>query len=313
MPGRILVAGLDARELRLEVRFLQRDPELVTEALSARGAASTRWPARRRPLVVLGPRLPDVPIEEAIRRIREGPAGQRASILALDPRLRPRGDGGRRARSRGQRGAAPPARALRARELGGEAARRAAARARAHPGARAGRGQPEERAGRALLRPQPQPERPRDAAREPGPDRGRGPRPRDRPPGARGPHPGAGPHRARGPGGGLALHRVRDRVPVPARGRAARDRSHGEARDAARAGARASGLPSAIHSTLRRDEWIYEITEPARTDSGFLVEVRRARPRGLAPRAGEPLLRRAGRTSARAALDTAREFVRRHG
>ena len=26
MPGRILVAGLDARELRLEVRFLQRDP-----------------------------------------------------------------------------------------------------------------------------------------------------------------------------------------------------------------------------------------------------------------------------------------------
>ena len=36
MSGRILVAGLDGRELRLEVRFLQRDPELVTEALSAR-------------------------------------------------------------------------------------------------------------------------------------------------------------------------------------------------------------------------------------------------------------------------------------
>jgi hypothetical protein len=33
--------------------------------------------------------------------------------------------------------------------------------------------------------------------------------------------------------------------------------------------------PGAIHSTLRRDAWIYEITEPARTEAGFLVEVRR--------------------------------------
>ena len=84
MSGRILVAGLDARELRLEVRFLQRDPGLVTEALSARELfdAVAREDAS---LVVLGPRLPDVPIEEAIRRIREGPAGQRASILVLIP------------------------------------------------------------------------------------------------------------------------------------------------------------------------------------------------------------------------------------
>ncbi len=310
VPGSILAAGLDARELRLEVRFLQRDPALVTrgalrEGAARRGGSRGGVPGRARSPPA---RRADRGGHPAHPRGAGGPAG-------LDPRshprLRARGDGGNRARRRGQRGAAPPARALRPRELGGEAPRRAAARARAHPGARAGRGQPEERAGRALLRPQPQPERPRDAPREPRPDRGRGPRPRDRPPGARGPDPGAGPHRARRPGSGLALHGVRDRVPVPARGRAARDRPHGEARGAARAGeeplgSRGHPLDVAARRVDLRDH-------RARADGQRLPGRGPPRgPRGLAPGQASPFYVVQGET-ARGALDTAREFVRRHG
>ena len=76
--------------------------------------------------------------------------------------------------------------------------------------------------------------------------------------------------------------------------------------------ARSLWAPEAIHSTLRRDEWIYEITEPARTDSGFLVEVRRAARVGWRPGQASPFYVVQGE-SARVALDTAREFVRRHG
>jgi hypothetical protein len=76
--------------------------------------------------------------------------------------------------------------------------------------------------------------------------------------------------------------------------------------------ARSLWAPDAIHSTLRRDEWIYEVTEPARTDSGFLVEVRRAARVGWRPGQPSPFYVVQG-DSARLALDTAREFVRRHG
>src|SRR5512134_715735 len=84
MSGRILVAGVDARELRLEVRFLQREPDLVLETPSARELldALARDGAR---LVVLGPRLPDVPLVETIQSIREGPASRRVSILVMIP------------------------------------------------------------------------------------------------------------------------------------------------------------------------------------------------------------------------------------
>jgi hypothetical protein len=70
--------------------------------------------------------------------------------------------------------------------------------------------------------------------------------------------------------------------------------------------------PGAIHSTLRRDEWIYEITEPARTESGFLVEVRRAPRIGWRPGQASPFYVVQGE-SAREALESAREFVRLHG
>jgi CheY-like chemotaxis protein len=70
--------------------------------------------------------------------------------------------------------------------------------------------------------------------------------------------------------------------------------------------------PGAIHSTLRRDAWIYEITEPARTESGFLVEVRRAPRIGWRPGQASPFYVVQGE-SAREALESAREFVRLHG
>jgi len=70
--------------------------------------------------------------------------------------------------------------------------------------------------------------------------------------------------------------------------------------------------PGAIHATLRRDAWIYEITEPARTETGFLVEVRRGVREGWRPGEASPFYVVQGE-SAREALDAAREFVRRHG
>jgi CheY-like chemotaxis protein len=91
---RIVVAGVDARELRLEVRFLQRLPaEALVEALSARELfdALAREGAR---LVVLGTRLPDVPLAEAIERIRQAPGSRRVSILVMVPEGEPPGSEG---------------------------------------------------------------------------------------------------------------------------------------------------------------------------------------------------------------------------
>jgi hypothetical protein len=70
--------------------------------------------------------------------------------------------------------------------------------------------------------------------------------------------------------------------------------------------------PGAIHSTVRREEWIYEITEPARTESGFLVEIRRAARTGWRPGHARPYsVVRAD--DARAAIAAARAFVRENG
>ena len=81
MAGRILTAGIDARELRLEVRFLQRAPDLLQEAASA----SELFEALARDsfsLVVLGS-LPDLPLAPTIQKIREGTGSRRVSILAM--------------------------------------------------------------------------------------------------------------------------------------------------------------------------------------------------------------------------------------
>jgi hypothetical protein len=70
--------------------------------------------------------------------------------------------------------------------------------------------------------------------------------------------------------------------------------------------------PGAIHSTVRRDAWIYEITEPARTENGFLVEIRRAPREDWRPGRSSPFsVVRAD--DARSAIEAARAFVRQHG
>jgi hypothetical protein len=93
MDGAILAAGLDIRELRLEVRFLKRDPGLVQDAPSAQELfdALARGPAR---LVVLGTKVPDLPLEELIERIRKDPGSEHVSILVLIPASEPVGTEG---------------------------------------------------------------------------------------------------------------------------------------------------------------------------------------------------------------------------
>src|SRR4029453_16443675 len=81
MAGRILTAGIDARELRLEVRFLQRAPDLLQEAASA----SELFEALARDrfsLGVLGS-LPALARPPTIQKIREGAGSRRVSILAM--------------------------------------------------------------------------------------------------------------------------------------------------------------------------------------------------------------------------------------
>jgi CheY-like chemotaxis protein len=84
MSAQLLVAGLDARSLLLEAPLLQRERHVVDERSTARELLQDlpRLAAR---LVVLGTRLPDVSLPEAIRRIRLSPAIRQVSILALLP------------------------------------------------------------------------------------------------------------------------------------------------------------------------------------------------------------------------------------
>ena len=83
-------------------------------------------------------------------------------------------------------------------------------------------------------------------------------------------------------------------------------------RDAVPESTRRLWSPGAIHSTLRRDEWIYEISEPARTEGGFLVEIRRGTRRDWRPGRSAPF-HLVQEQDAGAALAAACAFVRRHG
>jgi CheY-like chemotaxis protein len=69
---------------------------------------------------------------------------------------------------------------------------------------------------------------------------------------------------------------------------------------------------NAIHSTLRKDGWIYELSDPVRTDCGFLVEIRRASREDWRAGRGSPYYVVADRTP-ESALAAARGFVFRHG
>lgn len=82
MPSCLLVAGLDARSLALEAPLLQRERHVIEERATARELLQDIAPAAAS-LVVLGPRLPDLGLEETIRRIRSSPAIRQVSVLAL--------------------------------------------------------------------------------------------------------------------------------------------------------------------------------------------------------------------------------------
>jgi CheY-like chemotaxis protein len=84
MPARLLVAGLDARSLLLEAPLLQRERHVVDERPTGRDVLQDLAATGAR-LVVLGSRLPDLSLPEVIRRIRASPVLRQVSILALVP------------------------------------------------------------------------------------------------------------------------------------------------------------------------------------------------------------------------------------
>ena len=88
MPSSLLVAGLDGRSLILEAPMLQRERHLLEERAYARDLLQDIVPLGAR-LVVLGPRIPDLSLADAIRRIRASPATRHVSILVLIPAADP--------------------------------------------------------------------------------------------------------------------------------------------------------------------------------------------------------------------------------
>ena len=82
MPSCLLVAGLDARSLTVEAPLLQRERHVVEERATARELLQDIAAAGAR-LVVLGPRLPDLDVEETVRRIRASPSIRQVSVLVL--------------------------------------------------------------------------------------------------------------------------------------------------------------------------------------------------------------------------------------
>ncbi len=309
MDGAILAAGLDIRELRLEVRFLKRDPGLVQDAPSAEELfdALARGPAR---LVVLGMNVPDLPLEELIERIRQAPSSERVSILVLIPASEPVGTEGL------VLGAG--ANAVLRRPLDRfvleswlakllDVPQRVQTRVPVHVqvvgtprsapnGHFYGLTRNVSVHGMLLASPVkidsddldleidlPGPEgRVRVLARvvRDAPDVG-------------GPYIGYGIEFLFLPEGGQrAIERMVARENPP------------EA-------PRPLWAPDAVHSTVRRDDWIYELTDPLRFEGGFLVEIRRAL-RGDWRPGSSPFYVVQGATAS-AALEAARSFVQEHG
>ena len=90
LPTPLLVAGLDARSLLLEAPVLQRDQDLIIQEEWGRDLLPRIAQTRAR-LVVLGPRLPDLELTEAVRRIRSSPVTRGISVLVLVPAADPPG------------------------------------------------------------------------------------------------------------------------------------------------------------------------------------------------------------------------------
>ena len=292
------------------MRFLQRTPELVQEVLSAR-ALFEALARHRAALVVLGPRLPDASLVDAVRRIREGPAGRQASILALVPASDPAGT---EAAVLGAGANAALRRPLDRFVLESWVAklldvpRRVRARIPVHVQVVGSRksapghhfyGLSRNLSVHGMLLASPVRIEAEDLDLEIDLPEGEG--------------------RIR------VLGRIAREAPevgwpyvgygieflfLPEAGQRTIDRM--VRRDAPPEPVKSLWASGAIHSTLRRDAWIYEVTEPARTESGFLVEIRRAPREGWRPGRSNPFFVVQGE-SAREAIDAAREFVRRHG
>jgi len=84
MPPRLLVAGLDARSLIVAAPVLQRDHHLVQEKASAADLLEDLT-GKGAQMVVLGPRLPDLGLAETIRLIRASESTRDVSVLVLLP------------------------------------------------------------------------------------------------------------------------------------------------------------------------------------------------------------------------------------
>jgi CheY-like chemotaxis protein len=310
MPGRVFAAGLDARELRLEVPFLQREPGLLFEA--GTGGELLQAVERLSPeLVVVGTRLVDETAVELVQRLRAGAGCSKLSILAVvrvdDP---PGSEGELLAAGANAALRRPLDRFVLESWIGKlvDVPRRVRARIPVHVQVVGSRhSAPGEHfyalsrnlSLHGMLLASPVRIEASDLDLE-----------LDLPE----------------PEGRLrALGRVAREAPevgwpyvgygieflyLPDSGRRAIGRM--VRREGTSDTSRGLWAPGAIHCTLRKDRWIYELSEPARTDKGFLVEIRRAARDDWRPGHAAPftVLRGEG---ALATLEAAREFVRRHG
>jgi CheY-like chemotaxis protein len=85
----ILVAGLDARSLPLEAPLLQREGHVVHEFASVRDLLEALAAQGGGGLVVLGPRLGDAELVETVRRLRTSALTRHVSVLVLLPSAEP--------------------------------------------------------------------------------------------------------------------------------------------------------------------------------------------------------------------------------
>jgi CheY-like chemotaxis protein len=310
MPGRILTAGVDARELRLEVRFLQRAPDLLQEAASE----SELFEALARDsysLVVLGSLPPDVKLAETIRRIREGTGSRRVSILAMVSEAdAPDAEGTALAAGANAALRRPLDRFVLESWVSKlvDVPNRVRARIPVHVqvvGSRH-RGESEHFYGlsrnlsvHGMLLASPVRIEAEDLDLE-----------IDLP---------------ESDGRVRVLGRVARQAPevgwpyfgygieflfLPETAQRVIDRL--VRREAPQEPPRSLWTANAIHSTLRKDDWIYELSDPVRTDCGFLVEIRRASREDWRAGRGSPYYVVADRTP-QSALAAARGFVFRHG
>jgi len=310
MSGRVFTAGLDARELQLEVPFLQRQPGLVFQA--AAGSELLQAVERVVPeLVVVGTRLVDETAPDLVRRLRASPACRGLSILAVVRLDDPQGvEGELLAAGANAALRRPLDRFVLESWIGKlvDVPQRVRARIPVHVQVVGSRqSAPGEHfyaisrnlSLHGMLLASPVRIEAEDLDLE-----------LDLPE----------------PEGRLrALGRVAREAPevgwpyvgygieflfLPDSGRLAIARM--VRREASEEGTRGLWAPGAIHSTLRRDPWVYELTEPARTVKGFLVEIRRAARDEWRPGQAIPFSVVRG-DGALEALEAARDFVRRHG